>query len=102
MQRKKISSIKIVSTDNMPELNRIDTQLKALILSMEGMIPGSRGFGLTREFVGRPPHEAFNLLAIELEEKVEQYIPEITIASVDGTVYVDGSIEPTIYVERRN
>lgn len=102
MQRKKISSIKIVSTDNMPELNRIDTQLKVLILSMEGMIPGSRGFGLTREFVGRPPYEAFNLLAIELEEKVEQYIPEITIASVDGTVYVDGSIEPTIYVERRN
>lgn len=102
MQRKKISSIKIVSTDNMPELNRIDTQLKALILSMEGMIPGSRGFGLTREFVGRPPREAFNLLAIELEEKVEQYIPEITIASVEGTIYVDGSIEPTIYVERRN
>lgn len=102
MERKKISSIKIVSTEGMTEVNRIDTQLKALILSMEGTIPGSRGFGLAREFMSRPPHEAMNLLAIELEEKVEEFIPEITIANVEGNADVDGSIEPTIYVERRN
>lgn len=102
MARKKINSIKIISTDNMPELNRIDTQLKAIILSMEGTIPGSRSFGLAREFMSRPSYEAINLFAIELEEKVEQYIPEITIANVEGTVHNDGSMEVTIYVERRN
>lgn len=101
MAKKKISSVKIISTDDLPEIKRIDAQLKALILSIAGTIPGSRGFGLEREFMSRPPHEALNLLAIELEEKVEQYIPEITIANIEGTVYADGSIEPTIYVERR-
>lgn len=102
MERKKISSIKIVSTDDTQEVSRIDTRLKALILSSEGTIPGSRGFGLAREFMSRPPHEAINLFAIELEEKVEEFIPEITIANVEGNADVDGSIEPTIYVERRN
>ncbi len=101
MEEKMISSIKIVSTEDVPELNRIDTQLKALLMSREGMTPGSRGFGLAREFMSRPPNEAINLLAIELEEKVEQYIPEITIANVEGNIHADGSIEPIIYVERR-
>lgn len=102
MARKKINTIKIVSTDDMSELNRIDTQLKAIILSMEGTIPGSRSFGLAREFMSRPMYEAINLFAIELEEKIEQYIPEITIANVEGTVHDDGSMEVMIYVERRN
>lgn len=101
MERRKIKSIKIVSTDDMSELNRIDTQLKALILSMEGTIPGSRGFGLRRDFASRPIHEAINLFAIELEEKVEEFIPEITIANVECLPSVEGFIEPTIYVERR-
>lgn len=101
MERKMKSSIEIVSTEDAPELNRIDTQLKTLLLSKEGMIPGSRGFGLAREFMSRPPNEAMNLLAIELEEKVEQYIPEITIANVEGSIHADGSMEPIIYVERR-
>lgn len=101
MAKKKISSVKTISTDGMQEINRIDTQLKALILSAEGTIPGSRGFGLKREFISRPPNEAMNLLGIELEEKVEEFIPEVTIAGVDGIVHADGYIEPTIYVERR-
>lgn len=60
------------------------------------------GFGLEREFISRPPQEALNLLAIELEEKLEEYIPEVTVANVEGKVNGDGSIEPTIYIERRN
>lgn len=83
-------------------IERIDSQIKALILSMVGTIPGSRGFGLEREFISRPPQEALNLLAIELEEKLEEYIPEVTVANAEGKVNGDGSIEPTIYIERRN
>ena len=41
-------------------------------------------------------------MAIELEEKLEEYIPEVTVANVEGKVNGDGSIEPTIYIERRN
>lgn len=101
MENQKISSVKIASTNNVPELDRIDTQLKALLLSAEGTIPGSRGFGLERQFMSRPPNEAINLLAMELEEKVEEFIPEITIANAEGIVHMDGAIEATIYVERR-
>lgn len=98
---KKISQIKIVSTDGMSDIQKYDVQLKTLILSIEGMIPGSRGFGLSREFVSKPPHEAINIFAIELEEKVEEFIPEITINNVEGKSNADGSLDLTIYVERR-
>lgn len=103
MAKKIIKSINIMSASgDVKGIQRIDNQIKAIILSMTGTIPGSRGFGLEREFVSRPAQEALNLLAIELEEKLEQYIPEVTVASVGGKVNGDGSIEPTIYIERRN
>ena len=99
MAKRLIKSINIMSASGDTQgIERIDSQIKALILS----IPGSRGFGLEREFISRPPQEALNLLAIELEEKLEEYIPEVTVANVEGKVNGDGSIEPTIYIERRN
>ena len=103
MAKRLIKSINIMSASGDTQgIERIDSQIKALILPMVGTIPGSRGFGLEREFTSRPPQEALNLLAIELEEKLEEYIPEVTVANVEGKVNGDGSIEPTIYIERRN
>ena len=103
MAKRLIKSINIMSVSGDTQgIERIDSQIKALILSMVGTIPGSMGFGLEREFISRPPQEALNLLAIELEEKLEEYIPEVTVANVEGKVNGDGSIEPTIYIERRN
>lgn len=103
MAKRLIKSINIMSASGDTQgIERIDSQIKALILSMVGTIPGSRGFGLEREFISRPPQEALNLLAIELEEKLEEYIPEVTVANVEGKVNGDGSIEPTICIERRN
>ena len=84
MAKRLIKSINIMSASGDTQgIERIDSQIKALILS-------------------RPPQEALNLLAIELEEKLEEYIPEVTVANVEGKVNGDGSIEPTIYIERRN
>lgn len=69
MAKRLIKSINIMSVSGDTQgIERIDSQIKALILSMVGTIPGSRGFGLEREFISRPPQEALNLLAIELEE----------------------------------
>ena len=68
MAKRLIKSINIMSVSGDAQgIERIDSQIKALILSMVGTIPGSRGFGLEREFISRPPQEALNLLAIELE-----------------------------------
>lgn len=98
---KKISSFKVVSTDGLAETERVNEQLKALIFSVKGTIPGSRNFGLEREFISRPPREAVNIFAIDLEEKVQEFIPDISIANVEGDFHSDGSVDLTIYVERR-
>ncbi|HJB47336.1 MAG TPA: hypothetical protein H9713_11620 [Candidatus Mediterraneibacter surreyensis] len=100
---KEIDTITVTSSTEGLDIQRIDAELKALILATEGMIPGSRNFGLAGEFLTRPPLEAANLLAIELEEKVSEYIPEITIASVEmRPTKTLGSMSVTIYVERRD
>lgn len=100
---KEISTISIAPVGEGIDIKRIDAELKALLLSNETTIPGSRAFGLTGEFLSRPRDEAVNLLAIELEEKVEEFIPEITIANVeDNSRDVFGGMSITIYVERRD
>lgn len=100
---KEIDTITVTSSTEGLDIQRIDAELKSLILATEGMIPGSRNFGLAGEFLTRPPLEAANLLAIELEEKVSEYIPEITIASVEmRPTKTLGSMSVTIYVERRD
>ena len=100
---KEIDTITVTSSTEGLDIQRIDAELKAVILATEGMIPGSRNFGLAGEFLTRPPLEAANLLAIELEEKVAEYIPEITIASVEmRPTKTLGSMSVTIYVERRD
>lgn len=100
---KEIDTITVTSSTEGLDIQCIDAELKALILATEGMIPGSRNFGLAGEFLTRPPLEAANLLAIELEEKVAEYIPEITIASVEmHPTRALGSMSVTIYVERRD
>ena len=100
---KEIDTITVTSSTEGLDIQRIDAELKALILATEGMIPGSRNFGLAGEFLTRPPLEAANLLAIEMEEKVAEYIPEITIASVEmHPTRALGSMSVTIYVERRD
>ena len=100
---REIDTITVTSTMEGLDIQRIDAELKALILSTEGTIPGSRNFGLTGDFLTRPPLEAANILAIELEEKVAEYIPEITISSVElhPSTSLDSMAE-TIYVERRD
>lgn len=100
---KEISTINIAPVGEGIDIKRIDAELKALLLSNETTIPGSRAFGLTGEFLSRPRDETVNLLAIELEEKVEEFIPEITIANVeDNSRDAFGGMSITIYVERRD
>lgn len=96
-----IKHIDIVMGEELPEVERIDTQLKALILSAEGVIPGSRGYGLPQNFISMNPREAANILAIELEEKVAQFIPNITISDVNAEANTDGTMSVEIFVERR-
>lgn len=96
-----VTQIEIIPVEDIPELERINAQLKTLVLAHEGTIPGSRGFGLPGDFLDLPDEEALNVFAIELEQKVEEYIPEISIAGVTGHVNLEGVGDVSISVERR-
>ena len=75
--------IEIYNLDNLTDFDRIDSTLRFLIASIEGTIPGSRGFGLSGHTADYAPEDARNELLMELDEKVEEYLPEITIEDAE-------------------
>lgn len=93
--------IDIVSLDGAKELEQINIRLKTLILSMELTIPGSRAFGLPREFIDEPVSIARNTFAAELQEKVDRYIPEVSVRAVDMVYDLYGKLKLTVHIERR-
>ena len=94
--------IEIVSTDNVPELERVNAQLTALIVSHEGAIPGSRGFGLPAEFLDLGPEESLNAFAIELQEKAAEYVPGVSIEGVEGDVSLMGTGDIKISIAKED
>lgn len=98
----RLNKIKIIGVGNEQTLKRLNDQLRTLILTTEKSIPGSRGFGLSYDFLDQLPMEMINEFAIELEEKVDEFIPDISISSVEREEYGDGSSTLKIYVERRD
>lgn len=94
--------IKTVNMDGMSDFERIDHNLRALIVSIEETIPGSRGFGLDIGVFDLMPMEARNAFSAELDEKVEQFMPEIRIADVSFDFGMDGTMSLEIYVERND
>lgn len=75
---------------------------QCLISTMEGTLPGSRGFGLDPDILDQTPEDALNLFAMDLQEKVEKFIPGIGIANVTGQMGDESSLETQIYIERRD
>lgn len=74
-------------------------RIKALLLTREGTVPGSRSFGLGFEFFDRPAPDAINLLALELAEKMPVYTPDVEASGVEGSITVDGSLNIKIHIE---
>lgn len=93
-----IDQIKIVSLDG-TDLEGINERLKTLLLCVKNTIPGSRRFGLSREFLDEPVNMAANTLAAELQEGVDAYITEVAIESVKTDFDLNGRLAVTINVE---
>ena len=66
------NQIKTVNLDGISDFQRIDSELRTLIVTEE------------------------------LDEKCEEFIPDISISGVDFDAGTDGSISVQIYVERRD
>ena len=95
------NKIEIIGIDDEKVVERIHSQLRSLILSRERTIPGSRSFGLKGKFMDMLSPEAVNEFAIELEEKTEEFIPEISIAEVRAEQNVGSTARIQINVDRR-
>lgn len=94
--------IQTVNMDGMSDFERIDQNLRTLIVTLEQTLPGSRGFGLSIEITDLMPEQARNDFAAALDEKAEEFIPEIRIADIEMDVGADGSITMQIYVEEND
>lgn len=90
--------IEIYNPDGLDDFDRIDSTLRFLIASIEGTIPGSRGFGLTGNTTDFAPEEARNELLMELDEKVDEFLPEIVIEDAEFVDAGEGSVLLTIAV----
>ena len=95
------NKINITSLCDSSLVQEIDVRLRTLILCTENTIPGSRAFGLPGDYIDANLNEAQNLFAIELQDKVDKYIPEISIESVAIDYDLQGLLSGTINVERR-
>ena len=96
------NEIQTVNISGMTDFERIDRNLKTLIVSLEGTIPGSRGFGLSVDITDMHPEYARNEFAQQLDEKIEQYMPEIRIADIDYEMNIEGIMSVRIYIERND
>lgn len=96
------NKIRIISLDDMAEMQGYVFRLETLIHCVEQTIPGSRNFGLPQDYLDLPLVEAENLFAAELQDKVDIYIPEISIAEVTSDLDgLTGSIQMDVNIERR-
>lgn len=94
--------ITIVPVGGEAPIERVNAQLKALILTRERTIPGSRGFGLSGDYLDAPCYEVSSEFGVELEEKVDIYIPEIDIAEVKVDAGIDGRVDTQVSVRWRD
>lgn len=97
-----INEVMVETDDDDIDLEEYDGKIQALIFSFEGTIPGSRGFGLSMDFLSKSPPTAVNMLAGELADKVEEFLPEIKVTGIDSEGTADGDLDITIHIGRRN
>ena len=93
-----MNQFELINMDGLSDFQRIDQNLKTLIASMEGTIPGSRNFGLPIECIDLNPYQARNAFLAALDEKVAEYIPEIRISDVTFD-NIGGEMHVSIYIE---
>ena len=94
--------IKIVSLDEMSvtELQQLDIRIRTLLQCIERTIPGSRNFGLKGDFLDEPVNEAANSMIAELQEKMDIYIPEVTVRNISTDYDTTGRLQIEIMIER--
>lgn len=93
-------SIEITSASDPVSADKI-SQLLLLMSTPEGSVPLDRSFGIDTEIVDMPNHAmAQNLIASDLADKIEKYIPGLVLKEVILTeAGANGEIKLKVVVE---
>ena len=94
-------TISLIDTNELSEESKLHNRVNNLLVAREGTIAGSRNFGLPQDYLEAPDADiALNLIAVELQEKLDEYIDDVDVQSVSGEFDPDGGLKATITVER--
>ena len=92
------SKIKLTEDTDEDVINKYQEQLTVLCSTIAGTIPLDREFGIDATCLSQSVEVAEALLSVEIMEKVEKYIPELVVNSVDFEYMIDGKLTPIISV----
>lgn len=96
-----MTGIRIESVGQMSDFDRIHAEIKALINSVEGTIPGYRAFGMSANTPDVLQPDALNEFSRDLDEKLEEFIPEIQVENVKiAKQNADGKTELDIQISQ--
>jgi phage baseplate assembly protein W len=81
--------------------DEIKQNIAIILQTIRGTVPLYRDFGISSEIAGMPSQEAQNILVGEIQEKIEEYEPRVSVVSV--TFQSSGAqIIPVVEVEYNN
>lgn len=93
--------IEIKVAPDVPVDAKLMLQIRMLLLVRKRTMPGSRGFGLACEFLDMVGPSAINTFAVEFEDALSEFIPQVTCERVTGEVGVTGKTPITVYLTAR-
>jgi phage baseplate assembly protein W len=93
------NNIKIVFEKNLTNKEAILRQLSVLYGTRTGEQALDRGFGLDWSFLDQPIEVAKAMLSAEIITKTNQYVPSVSVSSIDFTADINGNLTPTVSVE---
>lgn len=94
----------ITNTDGdieLEDLEKANDIIEAMMITREGSIPGSRGFGLSQIFLDMPAPDAINMIAVELASKMDEYLPDLELQDIKESTDTDGTLALSFYIGRR-
>lgn len=77
--------VEIIGIDDPELLAQLNEQLRTMLLIRKRTLPGSRDFGLDGNYLDRATPEALNMLARELDEAIQKWIPKVRFIEVRAT-----------------
>ncbi len=91
----------ILKSEEEIDLEIYNDKIQALLFTIEGTLPGSRGFGIPMRALSKPQAIAANTMVAELAAKVDTFIPEVRVVGATTTGTIDGDLDITLQIGRR-